>query len=106
MVVCASASNAAPAFSRLYRMHLRRRLHAEGFSPVECQAFSELNLSKSDYLQRLREVMAWNLSEKVDVPALLLKGVVDTEAPWTIESAKEALSGVDVRAIPGGHRAS
>lgn len=95
----------ARAVRHLYRRRIYGRLMAEGVPAQDAVSLSSRLPEKDCYIERLRMVESWGLGSQVSVPALLLRGREEVEAPWTLEQAQQALPGVSVEAIAGGHRA-
>jgi pimeloyl-ACP methyl ester carboxylesterase len=94
-----------PMVRNLYRRRIYGRLRAEGVADRDAVALSSRLPDKDRYVERLRMIQSWGLGSQVRVPALLLRGREEVEAPWTLAQAQRALPGLSVEAIDGGHRA-
>ena len=92
-------------FSALYQRRINRRLVQEGVDEQGARELCKRLPMKEVYLQRLGAIQRWGLSPEITVPSLLLRGADEREAPWSLDQARQALPGVLVEEVPGGHRA-
>ena len=92
-------------YEALYRRRIEQRLREEGVASGLTSMLLDGLPTQREHLARLDAVLAWGLQPTIDVPAMWLRGQLDTETLWQAGEVSGVLPRVAAETVPGGHRA-